>query len=148
MKTNNTGIELIKYFEGFSPTMYTCPAGYRTIGYGHRQNGGIKHPEYYDTWTPEDFENLLRQDLIIAENAVNKLIIAVLNENQFSALVSFVYNLGSGRLQSSTLRAKLNRGEYSEVPKELLKWCRAGGKELKGLKLRRQAEATLFELPI
>ncbi len=144
MKANETGIALIKYFEGFSPVSYLCPAGYLTIGYGHKES----LQNSYLTIDKETAEIVLRQDLIIAENAVNRLIIAALNENQFSTLVSFVFNLGSGRLQSSTLRAKLNRGEYSEVPKELLKWCKAGGKELKGLKLRRQAEATLFELPV
>lgn len=139
-KINQEGLKLIKKFEGFSPVIYICPAGYQTIGYGHRVFGDFMfHPI-----TEETGEGLLRDDLITAERAVTRLITSALTDNQFSALASFVFNLGSGRLQSSTLRMKLNRGDHEGAAKELLRWTRGGGKILRGLVLRRQAEMELF----
>lgn len=149
MKTNQTGLELIKKFEGFSSTPYICPAGYWTIGYGHRINYNEDIHGSMDIFKKQGVlqsyaEDLLKQDLISAERAVNKLITSTLNENQFSALVSFVFNLGSGRLQSSTLRMKLNRGDYEGAADELLKWTKGGGRTLKGLVARRTEERRLF----
>ncbi len=137
-QTNNRAIELIKKFEGFSAFPYMCPAGYWTVGFGHRTID--KH-----TIISEDTaEKFLRYDLSYAERAVNKQITSALTENQFGALVSFVFNLGSGRLQSSTLRMKLNRGDYEGAANELMKWVKGGGRTLKGLVIRRQAERELF----
>ncbi len=151
MKINSKGIELIKKFEGFSSIPYLCPANKLTVGYGHV----IKHIDAFlfgdirnltEGVTKEQAEVILKSDLIFAENAVNKLIISALTENQFSALVSFVFNLGAGRLQSSTLRMKLNREDYEGATNEFLKWTRGGGRVLKGLVLRRNAEKELFLL--
>jgi lysozyme len=139
MKTNAYGIEIIKHFEGFSPTPYLCPAGYKTIGYGHL----IKANENFTSITLTEAEELLIKDLRKAENSVINLIHTTLHENQFSALVSFVYNLGGGALQGSTLRMKINRGEIN-VENEFLKWVYANGKKLRGLLNRRIAEAELF----
>ncbi len=141
MNINQAGLDLVKEFEGLSLTVYTCPAGLPTIGYGHvltPSSGGM------ETITEEEAEDLLRADLRTAEGAVERLIRVPLNENQFSALTSFTFNLGSGALQRSTLRHKLNAGDYDEVPDELLRWCYAGGRRLAGLLRRRTAEAALW----
>jgi len=140
MKTNEAGVSLIKKWEGFVNHVYLCAAGYPTIGFGHVVLKG----ETFTTITEEEAEELLKKDLGKAERAVTRLIRVPLTENQFAALVSFTFNLGSGALQRSTLRIKLNRGEYEEVPTELMKWVWAGGKKLKGLQRRRKAEGELW----
>jgi len=135
------GIDLIKRFEGFSRTVYFCPAGYQTIGYGHV----VKPHEDFSAGIDEaQAEELLRQDAAIAEQAVLRLINVPLTDCQFDALVSFTYNLGGGALQRSTLRRKINREEHTDVPPEFLRWVWAGGRKLKGLMRRRKAEATLY----
>ena len=134
------GLALIKRFEGFSPSIYTCPGGWPTIGHGHvvtgdgreRFAGGIDEPEA---------EIVLRRDAAIAERAVLRLIFVPLTDGQFDALVSFTFNLGGGALQCSTLRRKVNRGEHDVVPAEFLRWVWTGGRKLKGLVRRREAEA-------
>lgn len=142
---NTAGLELIKRFEGFVPKVYLCPAGIPTIGYGHVVKKG---EDFTGGITHDKASMILAQDVFFAEDAVCRLITVPLNDNQFSALVSFTFNVGSGALQRSTLRMKLNRGEYEEVPKELLRWSRAGGRVLKGLLARRRAEAALFEATV
>jgi len=139
------GLDLIKRFEGFSPTIYTCPAGYPTIGYGHlvrdrerdRFAGGISR---------EEAEELLRQDILWAEKGVLRLINIPLTDGQFDALVSFTFNLGTGALQRSTLRRKVNREEHDGVPNEFMRWVWSNGKRLTGLILRRRIEAKCYTL--
>lgn len=140
MKINEAGLNIIKFFEGFSPIAYLCPAGYSTIGYGHL----IKQNEVFESITLAEAEELLIKDLRKAESSVKKLIYQPLNENQFSALVSFTFNLGSGALQASTLRQMINRGEFEDLDKQFIRWVIAGGRKLKGLIRRREAEAELF----
>lgn len=136
------GLDLIKRFEGFSRTVYFCPAGYPTIGYGHV----VKDEEDFSAGIDEaQAEELLRQDAQIAERAVLRLINVPLTDGQFDALVSFNYNLGGGALQRSTLRRKINREEHAEVPEQFMRWVWAGGRKLKGLVRRRAAEAGLYE---
>ena len=135
------GLDLIKRFEGFSRTVYFCPAGYPTIGYGHV----VKEDEDFSAGIDEAMgEELLRQDVQIAERAVLRLINVPLTDGQFDALVSFTYNLGGGALQRSTLRRKINREEHGEVPEQFMRWVWAGGRKLKGLVRRREAEAGLY----
>lgn len=134
------GLDLIKQFEGFSPTIYICPAGYPTIGYGHLVRSG----ETYTEITEGEAEELLREDVESAERAVLRLIDVPLTDGQFDALVSFTFNLGSGALQRSTLRRKVNRQEHSEVPEQLIRWVWAGGRKLNGLVKRRCAECGLY----
>jgi GH24 family phage-related lysozyme (muramidase) len=133
------GIDLIKRFEGFSPAVYICPAGYPTIGYGH-----VMKPQEREQFaggiTTEQAETLLRQDLQTAERAVLRIINVPLTDGQFDALVSFTFNLGAGALQRSTLRRKVNRGDHAAVPAEFRKWVWAGGRKLEGLVRRRDAE--------
>jgi len=132
------GLEFIKGFEGFSAKMYLDLVGIPTIGYGH-----TKQP-LPDSVTEEEAEELLRQDVEAAERAVLRLIKVPLSDGQFDALVSFTYNLGGGALQRSTLRQKVNRGEHEDAAGEFLKWTRAGGRTIKGLVRRRQAESIMY----
>lgn len=135
------GIQLIKRFEGFASEPYICPAGVRTIGYGH----AIKKGESFTGCiSEEEALELLRQDVQEAEQAVAKYIEVALTDGQFNALVSFTYNLGAGALQRSTLRRKINRGEHADVPDELARWVFAGGRKLPGLVKRREAEAKMY----
>lgn len=139
------GIDLIKRFEGFSRTVYFCPAGYPTIGYGHV----VKDGEDFSNGIMEgEAEELLRLDAVIAERAVLRLINVRLTDGQFDALVSFTYNLGGGALQRSTLRRKINREEHAEVPEQFMRWVWAGGRKLKGLVRRREAEGMLYKKDI
>lgn len=139
-RINQRGIRIIKHFESLRLEPYYCPAGILTVGYGHV----IRNPSENKKIGPDEADELLYQDLVIAESAVSRLIKVPLNEDQFSALVSFTFNVGGGTLQRSGLRAKLNRGEYESVAPELQKWVRSGARVLAGLVLRRQLEAKLF----
>ena len=138
------GLELIKRFEGFSPTIYICPAGYPTIGYGHVVPE--EEREWFDDGIDEqEAEDLLQRDVLWAERGVLRLIDVPLTDGQFDALVSFTFNLGTGALQRSTLRRKVNREEHDKVPREFMRWVWAGGKRLKGLERRRSAEAGAYQ---
>ncbi|QTA85193.1 lysozyme [Desulfonema magnum] len=145
---NNAGLNLVKKFEGFSPEAYLCPAGVLTIGYGH--TGGVSPGQ---TMTKEEAEAVLRQDLAESVTHVERLITVPLTSNQFSALVSFVFNVGAGNLQSSTLKRKLNAGNYGAVPSELARWVKITDpvtkekKTMRGLVRRRAAEAELWLTP-
>lgn len=137
------GLNLIKRFEGFSPTIYTCPAGYSTIGYGHVVLAH-EQDQLAAGITQSEAAELLRKDVRIAERTVLRLISVPLTDGQFDALVSFTFNLGAGALQRSTLRRKVNRGEHESVPAELMKWVWAAGKRMPGLVRRRSAEALAY----
>lgn len=142
MKTSQSGVNLIKSFEGFRSKAYICPAGVLTIGYGHT-GSDVKSDSVIEV---QRAEILLRKDLVRFEEAVKRLVKIPLNQNQFDALVSFTYNLGIGALEESTLLRRLNAKESPcDVAKEELpRWNKAGGKVLSGLTRRRMAEADLF----
>lgn len=141
MKLGKEGLEIIKDFEGFYPRRYVCPAGYWTIGYGHV----IKASEHFDEpITLEVGEELLQGDVEEAENGVNGLVQVPLGQNQFDALVSWTFNLGTGNLASSTLLRKLNDGDYEGAAAEFKRWKYGGGVVLPGLVRRRKAEEDLF----
>jgi len=139
MHTGNKGIELIKHFEGCELEAYKCPAGVWTIGYGH-----IKGVHEGMKITEMQAEEMLKSELHEYEGYINDYVTVPLNQNQFDAMVSWVYNLGGGNLRSSTLLKVLNAGDYDGVPAQMLRWNKAGGKVLEGLTRRRQAEADLF----
>lgn len=139
------GIDLIKRFEGFSSSIYICPAGYPTIGYGHVVRDDEKQ-RFSEGINKAEGEELLRQDVRWAERGVLRFIDVPLTDGQFDALVSFTFNLGSGALQRSTLRRKVNREEHGEVPAQFKRWVWAGGRKLNGLIKRRSAEAGLYIL--
>ena len=144
MKINRAGIALVKRWEGLRLTAYRCPAGLWTIGYGHTG------PEV--TWgmkiSADQAERLLLEDLERFEKAVLALVDVPLNENEFSALVSFSYNVGSANLATSTLLRKLNEGLRQEASEQFLRWTRSRGKVLPGLVERRKAERELFLTPV
>lgn len=137
------GLDLIKGFEKFSPIVYICAAGYPTIGFGHVV---LPTESFQNSLTEEEGEGILLRDVAKAERSISRLINVSLTSNEFDALVSWTFNLGAGALQRSTLRMKLNRAEYDEVPDEMRKWTRAGGRLLKGLVRRRETEARIFSL--
>lgn len=137
-KINQSGLDLIKNFEGCKLMAYQDSVGIWTIGIGHtpaQQGQVIDEAEAL---------NLLASDCANAEAAVSRLVTSPLTDNQFSALVSFVFNLGQGTFKRSTLLTKLNAGDYTGAADEFLKWDKAGGKALPGLTDRRQAEKALF----
>ena len=139
----DVGLALIRRFEGFSPTIYICPAGYPTIGYGHvvlpRERA-----RFADGISEEEGIELLRLDAQIAEAAVVRLIRVPLTDGQFDALVSFTFNLGAGALQRSTLRRLVNSQHHADACAEFAKWVRASGRKLPGLIRRRAAEAAAY----
>lgn len=137
------GLSLIKRFEGFSPTIYICPAGYPSIGYGHVVLAH-EQDQFATGITQAEATELLRKDVRIAERAVLRLITVPLTDGQFDALVSFTFNLGAAALQRSSLRRKVNRGEHEGVPAELMKWVWAAGKRMPGLVRRRRSEALVY----
>ena len=139
MQTGNKGIELIKHFEGCELEAYKCPAGVWTIGYGHIK--GVKEGMKI---TEHQAEEMLKSELHEYEGYINDYVTVPLNQNQFDAMVSWVYNLCGGNLRASTLLKVLNAGDYDGVPAQMLRWNKAGGKVLEGLTRRRQAEADLF----
>jgi GH24 family phage-related lysozyme (muramidase) len=155
MTISDAGIQLIKSFEGCHNSPYRCPAGLWTIGYGHvlypdqarlktdeRASYALK-PEHNRLWDADEIDSLLEKDLLRHSVGVRRLCPAAV-DCQLDALVSFSYNCGLGSLQSSTLRMKFNRGDYSGAADEFLKWNKAGGKVLRGLERRREAERALF----
>lgn len=139
MTTGSVGLDIIKHYEGLELHAYKDSVGVWTIGYGHTK--GVYPGQ---TITKEQAENFLRDDVKWAESAVNRLVHAPLNQNQFDALVSWTFNLGSGNLASSTMLKRLNAYRFNDVPCEMIRWNRAGGKVLKGLVKRRRSEAILF----
>jgi lysozyme len=141
VKLSTEGLQLIKQQEGFRSQTYLDVAGFPTIGYGHR----LIHPGSFPAGIDEaQATEILSADVRDAEQAVERLVKVPLTQGQFDALVDFCFNLGSGRLASSTLLKVLNGGRYTDVCDQLLRWDQAGGKECPALKARRQAEVGLW----
>lgn len=137
------GVELVKRFEGFSPTLYYCPAGIPTIGYGIV----VSDPEKWKNvrLTKEQAEKMLLEELRKVYLMVRKL----LNHKElhpycYDALTSFTFNVGIGNFSRSTLRRKILRGELWGASEEFEKWVYAKGMLLKGLVRRRKAEKELY----
>lgn len=145
-KIDQKGIDLITSFEGLKLLPYLCPAKVPTIGYGTtRYPNGNKVTLTDKPITKNDAISFLLFDVKSFELAVDAMCIDSINQNQFNALVSFSYNLGSNALKSSTLLKKVNANPNDPTIKdEFLKWVNAGGKKLEGLVRRRTAEANLY----
>jgi lysozyme len=139
MRTSEAGVNLIKSFEGCRTEAYQCASGVWTIGYGHTTD--VKEGM---TITQHQCDVMLEVDIETYENYVNEYVAVSLTQNQFDALVSWVYNLGPTNFRKSTMLKVLNAGKYEEVPYQMKRWVHANGKILKGLVLRREAEAELF----
>ena len=140
-------VDLIKHFEGLRLTPYLCSAGVPTIGYGSTfyEDGrkvSLQDPPITKERAEELFETSLNRLFVPATLRACPVLIA--HEKRLGAIVSFVYNLGAGRLQASTLRRKINAQEWSEASNQILVWNIAGGKVNKGLQRRREAERALF----
>ncbi len=142
-------IDLAKRFEGFCRVPkndpgraypYICPAGFWTIGYGHLCDP--KHPPI----TKGEGDAYLAKDLAIALNATLRCcpVLATESEGRLAAIVDFTFNLGAGRLQTSTLRRRVNQQDWVAAEKEILRWVFGGGRVLEGLVSRRQTEARLL----
>jgi lysozyme len=144
MKTSQDGVNLIKEFEGLRLVAYKCPANVWTIGYGHTSMAGPPSVRQGMRVTKKQAEDILRADLVKYEDGVLRAVNVPLRQHQFDALVSFAFNCGVGALQKSTLLRRVNAKRFDDVPGELMKWTRAGGRELPGLVRRRRAEAALW----
>ena len=137
---NEHGLQIIKVSEGLSLTPYVCPGGYLSIGYGNRT-----HAHEFDLITEEQAEEFLLEDLNDTYQHLAILCQHIpLTDNQWSALVSFVYNIGSGKFSNSTLLRNLKAYDYLGAGDEFGKWVNGGGKKLRGLVIRRAKERSLF----
>ena len=139
---NDAGLTLIQQSEGLCLDAYPDPAGVWTIGYGHTSQ--VQPGQHISA---EQAELFLRQDLASAEETLQDHITSTLNDNQYSALVSFVYNIGAAAFLSSTMLGLLNRGDFQAAADQFPRWTHAGDQELPGLITRRQAERDLFLTP-
>ncbi len=141
---SDTGLALTKNFESCVLTAYADQGGVWTIGYGHTGPGvhaGL-------TITQAQADIFLESDVSGAVTCVNKLVKAKITQNQFDALVDFVFNLGCASLSISQLLREVNSGNFSDVAAQFLRWDHVKGVVIQGLLRRRQAEATLFNTPI
>lgn len=147
MRTSENGIALIKRWEGLELESYQDIAGVWTIGYGHTETAGPNQKI-----SEREAEELLKRDLEPRERAVGDLTSVPLNQNEFDALVSFVYNVGVNAYRNSTARKRLNRGDRVGAAEALTWFNKAtiGGvlREVNGLKRRRAAEQALFLTPV
>ncbi len=147
MNVSERGIKLIKHHEGVRSRPYRCPAGLWTVGVGHLIGDGKSLPESWNRlFTKEEIDGILKRDLRRFELGVHKMLPNMfLRQHEFDALVSFCFNLGLGCFQRSTIRQALLRGDKKAAMESLLKYCRASGKILRGLQIRRMDEKALFE---
>lgn len=143
MNISEQGLQLIKRFEGLHLKTYIDPVGIPTIGYGTIVANG-RPIKMGMTITEQQAEDFLYADLQRFEDYVNQALHVPVSQEQFDALVSFVYNLGPTNFRKSTLLRLINQGRYAEAQPQFLRWNRAGGTVLKGLTRRRLAEAALF----
>ena len=144
ISVSNKGVDLICEFEGKRLVAYDDGVGVWTIGFGT-----IKYPNGVrvkkgDTCTLDQAKEYMRHDLIEFEHTVNSSVKVPLNQNQFDALVSLAYNIGSNAFKSSTLVKKLNTGDYQGAADQFNVWVNAGGKRMQGLVNRRDKEKLLF----
>ena len=145
MKVNKLGIDTMHHFEGCKLTAYQCPAKVWTIGWGNTFYPDKKPVKQGDVITQEQANALFETVMNNFALGVKKCLTKEVNENQFSALVCFAYNVGIGSLQKSTLLKKININPNDEtIAGEFAKWTKAGGKVLLGLVRRRKAESDLY----
>ena len=147
MKISNLGLELIKEFEGFSANAYLCPAKIPTIGYGNTFYEDGRKVKLGEQISKTDVLELLEK--IVNKDFADKIFSAIkvpVAQNQFDAMVSLAYNIGTGSFLKSTLLKKVNAGDFIGASEEFLKWNKSGGKELLGLTRRRKREQDLFKI--
>ena len=142
MRTSQSGFDLIEEFEGFSEEAYPDPGSGSTpwtIGYGHTR--GVKEG---DTCTKEQASGWLIEDCMDAEQTIREFVEVDINQNQFDALVSFIFNVGEGNFRASTLLKLLNDCKFEAAANQFGRWSKASGHVMAGLARRRDAEARLF----
>jgi len=154
VKIDQAGIEFIKSAEGVKNFVYADSAGLPTIGVGHLltqdelTNGKIhidgKSHKYHDGLPDDVIDRLLLRDLHIAELVVNSNVKVKLTQNQYNALVSFAFNVGVGAFRKSTLLRLLNNSDYESVPDQMRRWILSAGRQIQGLKNRREKEVKLW----
>jgi len=151
MKISKEGIDLIKYFEG-CPTddngkvvSYRCAANKATIGYGSLKLIDGSPVQDGMTITKQNAEDLLAHELHEYEGYINDMVETDLKQNEFDALVSWVFNLGPSNLGASTLLKVINKKDWADVPNQIKRWNKVNGVPNQGLMKRRNAEALLFE---
>jgi len=155
MKMSNIGLEFLTRWEGFKTTIYKDVAGYPTIGVGHLltkdelSSGKIiikkRVLQIHNGLTHQDVIDLLSQDLGRYEDTVRSNVSVPLQQYQFDALVSFCFNVGQRAFSNSTLLKQVNAKNFADVPNQFKRWNKAGGKVIKGLVNRRNAEIALWE---
>ena len=141
MQFSAAGMELLKRSEGFRARIYLDHNGYPTIGYGHKMQQADSWPHGIDESMAE---HILSCDVADAATEIEHLVKVPLTQGQFDALVDFVFNLGAGRLEHSTLLGLLNLGQYDEAGQQILRWDHVGGVDSAALKTRREAELALW----
>lgn len=144
MRISREGLILLKEFEGLRLKEYIDAGGYLSIGYGHLLQDGER---FENGITLEEAENMLIADVADAESVVESMVTVDLSQNQFDALVSFVYNIGGDQFSRSTMLRLLNSGDYSGAAKQFKRWNKSSGKVLKALVTRRAKEEALFGAP-
>ena len=165
MKISKAGEHLMHFFEGYRNKPYRCSAAIWTVGWGHamyadqlnlpnvRKEGytGLIRSDYQlkgednRVWSKEELVNLFKMDIDTFERGVLRLSPTLAShQSKFDAVVSFAYNAGLGNYQRSTIRMKVNRGDWEGAAEAFMSWTKAGGKEVSGLVKRRKAEVALF----
>lgn len=144
MKLSEKGINLLKVLEegkSFSERSYICAAGKKTIGYGHVI---LPDENIIEPITESEAEYILEKDVKIAEDAVNKYVKIKLTQNQFDALVCFVFNIGITNFKTSTLLKFINSELWEKIPTQFMRWVYHDKIKLKGLENRRKIEIRLW----
>lgn len=144
MQMTEEGLALIRRFEGFRARAYRCPAGVWTIGYGHTTQAGPPRVAAGMEITEAEARDVLARDVARFARAVERALTRELSPQQFSALVSFAFNVGEGAFARSSVLAAVNEGNFAAVPERLNRWVKADGRTLRGLVRRRAAEGELF----
>jgi len=165
MKISEKGEHLMHFFEGYRNKPYRCSAAIWTVGWGHamyadqlnlpnvRKEGytGLIRSDYQlkgednRVWSKDELVDLFKVDINTFERGVLRLSPTLANhQSKFDAVVSFAYNAGLGNYQRSTIRMKVNRGDWDGAAEAFMMWTKAGGKEVAGLVKRRKAEVALF----
>lgn len=144
MHMTEEGLALIRRFEGFRGEAYRCPAGIWTIGYGHTSAAGPPRVEPGMTMSEAEAARVLARDVERFAKEVRAALAREVSPAQFSALVSFAFNVGMGAFRTSSVLKRVNDGDFDAVPERLKLWVKAKGRTFPGLVRRRAAEAEMF----
>jgi lysozyme len=146
MHVTEEGLALIRRFEGFRAEAYRCPAGVWTIGYGHTSQAGPPRVRPGMIMSEAEARRVLAGDVRIFAEDVRAALTREVSPEQFSALVSFAFNVGSGAFRRSSVLRAVNAGAFADVPQRLALWVKADGRTLEGLVRRRKAEGEMFAM--